>query len=226
MASGEMAPQEFEVFLSESLKNARSFSRSGALQYVFMDWRHLGCLLRAAEGVYGPLFQFCVWNKTNAGMGSFYRSKHELVPIYRVPGAPHRNNIKLGRYGRNRTNVWDYPGATVFGKTREDDLAMHPTVKPAAMVADAILDSTIKGELVLDIFAGSGSTFIAAHQTGRVGVGTEVDPAYVDVIVKRLQAATGKLAYLEGTHSTFDEVADRRRAGKIVRYRAYPRIAA
>ena len=143
-------------------------------------------------------------------MGSLYRSKHELVTVYKVGNAPHINNVELGRHGRNRTNVWDYAGVNTFRAGRLDELAMHPTVKPVALVADVIRDASHRSDLVLDPFAGSGTTIIAAEKTGRRACALEIDPHYVDVIVQRWQAYTGKLARLDATAASFEDVAEQR----------------
>ncbi len=203
MASGEMTDTEFTGFLNTSLGLAARFSRDGALHYVFMDWRHLPHLFAAAGSIYGELKNICVWNKTNAGMGSLYRSKHELVAVYKVGNVPHINNIELGRHGRYRTNVWDYAGINSFGRDRDSLLAIHPTVKPVALIGDAIKDCTRRGDLVLDPFCGSGTTIIAAEKTGRVAAAIEIDPHYVDAAVRRWQQMTGRVATLLATGDTF-----------------------
>ena len=161
-----------------------------------MDWRHIAELLQATSAVYTELKNLCVWSKTNAGMGSLYRSQHELIFVFKNGTAPHVNNVELGRFGRNRTNVWTYAGANSFGKQRDVDLAMHPTVKPVALVADAILDCSRRGDIVLDAFAGSGTTLIAAEKTGRRGYGIEIDPHYVDTTIRRF----GKVYGLKAIH--------------------------
>lgn len=168
MASGEMTPPEFTVFLRTVFGHLATFSLDGSLHYICMDWRHIGEVLNASEG-YSGLKNLCVWAKTNAGMGSLYRSQHELVFVFKNGITSHINNVELGRFGRNRTNVWTYAGVNAFGNDRNAELAMHPTVKPVALVADAILDSTHCGGIVLDAFAGSGTTLIAAEKTGRLG---------------------------------------------------------
>jgi DNA modification methylase len=159
-----------------------------------MDWRHLFELLSAGRAVYTQLKNICVWNKDNGGMGSLYRSKHELVCVFKVGEAPHLNNIELGRYGRYRTNVWDYAGVNTLKSNRLDELAMHPTTKPVALVADAIRDCTRRRDLVLDAFAGSGTTIIAAENTGRVAYALELDPGYVEVAIARWEKLTSKAA--------------------------------
>lgn len=191
MASGEMTDGAFVEFLKATLAPAISVSRDGAVHFVCMDWRHMPHLMEAG-GLYGAWLNLCVWNKSNAGMGSLYRSKHELVAVYRVGETPHFNAVELGRHGRNRTNVWDY--ASVNTRTRAAELEWHPTVKPAAMVADALQDVTRRGDLVLDVFLGSGTTLIAAERTGRVCRGIELDPAYVDIAIERWEAMTGETA--------------------------------
>jgi hypothetical protein len=168
MAAGEMTPAEFTGFLKSVFENLTQYSRQGSLHYIFMDWRHMQELLGAGK-VYSELKNLCVWAKTNAGMGSLYRSQHELVFVYKHGNAPHTNNVELGRFGRHQTNVWSYAGMNTFGKDRDSELAMHPTVKPLTMVADAMLDASRRREIVLDAFAGSGTTLLAAEKTGRRG---------------------------------------------------------
>lgn len=213
MASGEMTDTQFTGFLNTSLGLAVQFSKDGALHYVFMDWRHLPHLFAAASSIYGALKNICVWNKTNAGMGSLYRSKHELVAVYKVGDAPHINNIELGRHGRYRTNVWDYAGINSFGRDRDALLAMHPTVKPVALIADAIKDCTLRGDLVLDPFGGSGTTIIAAEKTGRVAAAIEIDSHYVDAAVRRWQQMTGRDATLLATGDTFAQCQEWQESG-------------
>lgn len=193
-ASGEMTQPEFTAFLRDTLGLAAQSCKDGAIAFVCMDWRHMGELIEAGTAVFSELKNLCVWNKTNAGMGSFYRSKHELVFVYKIGRAPHTNAFKLGETGRYRTNVWDYAGANTVGHDRDEALAMHPTVKPVELVADAILDCTRRGERVLDPFAGSGTTLIAAERTGRIAHILEYDPHYCDVILARFEALTGKSA--------------------------------
>lgn len=196
MASGEMSETEFRTFLAESLGACAKVSRDGAIHFVCMDWRHMEDVTDVGGDVYGSLLNLCVWNKSNAGMGSLYRSKHELVFVYRVGSAPHFNAVELGRHGRNRSNVWDYASVNSLVGSRRDDLALHPTVKPIALVSDALQDVTKRGDLVLDLFLGSGTTLLAAERSGRVFRGTEIDPAYVDVAIERWEAMTGKKAEL------------------------------
>lgn len=192
MASGEMSTTEFQAFLSETLGACVEVSRDGAVHFVCMDWRHMDDVSVVGQGTYGDLLNLCVWNKSNAGMGSLYRSKHELVFVYRVGSAPHQNMVELGRHGRNRTNVWDYASVNSFAGSRRADLELHPTVKPVGLVADAISDVTKRGDMVLDVFLGSGTSLIAAERTGRRFRGVDIDPAYVDVALARWQAMTGK----------------------------------
>ena len=205
-ASGEMSCEAFRAFLAACLGNAVRVSRPGAIHDVCMDWRHIADLIAVGEGLYDALLNLCVWNKGSAGQGSFYRSQHELVAIFRVGCAAHRNTVALGQFGRNRSNVWTYPGVAGFGRERAAALAMHPTVKPVALVADALRDCTLRGDRVLDPFLGSGSTVIAAEKVGRVTYGLEYDPRYVDTIIRRWQAYTGRDAILTGTETTFGEV--------------------
>ncbi|MCC7394213.1 MAG: site-specific DNA-methyltransferase [Sphingomonadaceae bacterium] len=192
-----MTTDQFRAFLTETIGAAVNVSRNGAVHFICMDWRHLDDVSAACGPLFGELLNLCVWNKSNAGMGSLYRSKHELVFVYRVGDAPHHNAVELGRHGRNRTNVWDYPSVNSFIGNRRDDLALHPTVKPTALVADAIQDVTRRGELILDTFLGSGTTLLAAERTGRVFCGVDIDPAYVDVAIDRWVAMTGGTPILE-----------------------------
>ncbi|WP_340586904.1 DNA methyltransferase [Erythrobacter alti] len=207
MASGEMSMDEFSAFLSEFIAAMLPHCKDGAVLDLCMDWRHLGELLSAIEGNGLSLINLCAWNKNNGGMGSLYRSKHELVFITKKGKAPHTNNVELGKHGRYRTNVWDYAGINTFGKDRMKDLADHPTVKPTALVADAIRDVTHPGEIVLDAFMGSGTTILACERTKRRGYGIEIEPGYVDVALRRWQALTGEQAVLLGTGQSFAEVA-------------------
>lgn len=194
MASGEMTAAEFTAFLAIVLKLLVSYTLDGSIHFVCMGWRSVLELLTAGQGVYSELKNLCVWVKDNAGMGSLYRSRHELVFVFKNGKAPHVNNVELGRRGRYRTNVWHYPGANSLHPGRQDELAMHPTVKPVAMVADAMLDCSRRGGIVLDCFAGSGTTLIAAERTGRRAYAMELDPKYVDVAVRRWQIQTGERA--------------------------------
>ena len=196
MASGEMDQAEFRAFLSDTLGACAKVSRDGAVHFVCMDWRHMEDVLTVGHNVYGNLLNLCFWNKSNAGMGSLYRSKHELIFVYKVGEAPHFNAVELGRHGRNRSNVWDYASVNSLQGSRREDLALHPTVKPIALVSDAIQDVTKRGELVLDLFLGSGTTLLAAERCGRAFRGTEIDPAYVDVAIERWEAMTGLKAQL------------------------------
>ncbi len=194
MASGEMSRGEFTVFLENTLANLAAFSADGSIHDIFMDWRHMAEILTAGGRVYTELKNLCVWNKSNAAMGSFYRSKHELVFVFKSGTAPHLNNFELGQHGRHRTNVWEYPGVNALGPGRLEELAMHPTVKPVALVADAILDTSRRGGIVLDAFAGSGTVFIAAERTGRRAYGIEIAPRYVETAIRRWEGYTGEQA--------------------------------
>ena len=212
MASGEMSEAEFTAFLTAVLGNLAATCTNGGLIYVAMDWRHLFELLSAGQAANLTQLNLCVWAKDNGGLGSFYRSQHELVAVFKVGDGPHINTIQLGRHGRYRTNVWHYPGVNSLRRGRMCDLAMHPTVKPVALVADAIKDCTRRGDLVLDAFLGSGTTLIAAEKTGRVAYGMELDPGYVDVAVRRWQRLTGDAAVHAETGQSFDELAIARAA--------------
>lgn len=209
-ASGEMSESQFTGFLAETLGNISRVVRDGAIAFVCMDWRHMGELLAAGSQSFTELKNLVVWNKTNGGMGAFYRSKHELVFVFKQGTATHTNTFGLGETGRYRTNVWDYAGISSIGANRSDELAMHPTVKPVALIADALRDCSRRGEIVLDGFGGSGSTLIAAEKTGRSGRLIEYDPIYCDTIVRRWQDYTGKRATLSGASSCFEDLADER----------------
>lgn len=204
MASGEMSVIQYTTFLSDMCSRLVEFSADGSIHFICIDWRHLRELLAAGHTVYTEFKNLCVWTKTNAGMGSFYRSQHELVLVFKNGTAPHINNIELGRFGRNRSNAWTYAGANTFSKTREADLAMHPTVKPLALVADAIMDCSKRGGIVLDSFAGSGTTLLAAQKTGRKGYGIEIDPHYVDITIGRFVELYGIKAVHGETEVDFE----------------------
>jgi DNA modification methylase len=207
MGVGEMSSSSFTAFLTETLGAAAKRCRDGAIAFVCMDWRHMSELLAAGRATFSELKNLCVWNKTNGGMGTFYRSKHELVFVFKVGTATHVNSFGLGDTGRYRTNVWDYPGISSMGTGRMDELSMHPTVKPAALVADAIRDCSLRGDIVLDSFGGSGTTLIAAETCGRAARLIEYDPAYCDTIVLRWERMTGKPAILSSTDRAFEDVA-------------------
>lgn len=210
MASGEMSEAEFIAFLVDSLGPAARLCRDGAIAYVCMDWRHMGELLAAGRQAFTELKNLCVWNKTNGGMGAFYRSKHELVFVFKVGTGVHTNNFGLGDGGRYRTNVWDYAGISTMSATRGEELAMHPTVKPVPLVRDALLDCSNRGDIVLDMFGGSGTTLIAAQKTGRRARLIEFDPRYCDVIIQRFEKLTGRKAKLMATDQNSDVIADLR----------------
>ncbi len=209
-ASGEMSQSQFTAFLADTLGNAASVMRDGAIAFVCMDWRHMGELLSAGNSVFTELKNLVVWNKTNGGMGAFYHSKHELLFVFKHGTAEHTNSFGLGETGRYRTNVWDYAGISSISGSRSEELAMHPTVKPVALIADAIRDCSRRGEVVLDCFGGSGSTLIAAEKTGRSARLIEYDPLYCDTIVRRWEKLAGKRALLAVTNETFEDLADNR----------------
>lgn len=205
-ASGEMSPPEFTMFLRSIFQCCAMFSVDGSIHYHFMDFRHMREMLDAGEGVYGKLKQLIVWNKGSGSLGAFYRSQHELVFCWKSGKAKHINNFMMGETGRLRTNIWDYKGASTFYKGRQQDLSDHPTIKNLALVMDAILDVSHRGDIVLDPFCGSGTSVLAAHRTGRRGMSIEVDPIYVDTALRRLADATG----IEAVHAdgrSFSEVA-------------------
>jgi DNA modification methylase len=218
MASGEMDRSEFTAFLRQAFRNLAAFSIDGALHYICIDWRHLDELLVAGRDAYSELKNLGVWVKDNAGMGSLYRSQHELVFVFKHGRNGHRNNVQLGQFGRNRSNVWHYPGANSLSRSGAEGnlLALHPTVKPVAMVADAILDCSARGEVVLDGFLGSGTTLIAAERTGRRCYGLELDPGYVDTTIRRWQGLTGGSARHAASGRPFDDLAREAEAANAV----------
>jgi len=210
VASGEMSAAEFTKFLRNIFEHLARNSADGALLFICMDWRHTEEMLSAAHAVYSEFKNLCVWVKENAGQGSLYRSQHELVFIFKNGKKAHRNNIQLGQYGRYRTNVWNYRRVNSLSRTTEEGSLslLHPTIKPVELVADAILDCTARGDIVLDAFLGSGTTLIAAERVGRACYGIELDPHYVDTIVRRWQAFTGQTAVQESTGRTFNEIEE------------------
>jgi DNA modification methylase len=212
MASGEMDEVEFMAFLTQACTLMARSLVEGSLVYLFMDWRHMNELLAAGRTAFTELKNLCVWDKGTGGMGSLYRSQHELVFIFKSGTARHRNNIQLGQYGRYRTNVWSYPGGNSFGREMEEGNlnALHPTVKPVALVADALLDASARGDIVLDPFLGSGTTVIAAERAGRVCYALELDPHYVDTAIRRWQNWTGHQARHATSSNLFDEIASQK----------------
>ena len=212
MASGEMSEAQFTTFLERSFRNLAAQSAEGSIHFVCMDWRHLHELLVAGRAVYSELKNICVWVKSNGGMGSLYRSQHEMVAVFKKGRARHVNNVDLGRFGRHRSNVWTYGGMNTFSKDRDKELALHPTVKPVALIADAILDCSRRGGIVLDSFAGSGTTLLAAERAGRRGYGIELDAHYVDAAIGRMATHAGHEAILAQTGEPFHQVGVRRLA--------------
>jgi DNA modification methylase len=208
MAAGEMSEAEFTTFLSRACSFLSRHSADGSLHFICMDWRHMGEMLAAGRQAYSELKNLCIWVKDNGGMGSLYRSQHELVFVFKNGRGSHRNNIQLGQFGRNRSNVWRYAGASSFARHTDEGnlLALHPTVKPVAMVADAILDCTARSEIVLDAFLGSGTTMIAAQRVGRHCYGLELDPIYIDTIIRRWQAFTGDSARHASSGQCFNDL--------------------
>lgn len=207
-ASGELTAAEFTAFLRTIFRNCVRFAANGSIHYHCMDWRHIREMLDAADGVYSGFKQLVVWKKQNAGMGTFYRSQHELLFVFKSGTAKHTNNFRLGQTGRYRTNVWEHAGANSFRKGRDRDLAAHATIKPTALVADAILDCSNRGDLILDPFSGSGTTLIAAHKTRRRGAAIELDPLHCDTSIRRLMAASGLDAIREDGARFADLEAD------------------
>jgi DNA modification methylase len=211
MASGEMSEEDFTAFLRGAFALLAENAADGAIHFISIDWRHLGEVMVAAKGVYSEFKNLCVWNKDNGGMGSLYRSKHELVFVFKSGAGAHVNNVQLGQHGRNRTNVWDFPGQNTFHGGRAADLAAHPTVKPVNLVAEAIRDVSRRNGIVLDPFGGSGTTIMAAHKTTRRARLIELDPAYVDVAIRRWETLTGGTAVIESTGRSFAQTAAERR---------------
>jgi DNA modification methylase len=214
MASGELSQASFVAFLTAALTTAADFSRNGAVHFICMDWRHIRELLEASGTVCHETLNLVVWVKTNAGQGSLYRSQHELIGVFRVGDGPHINNIELGRHGRNRSNVWHYAGVNAFRVGRLDELRAHPTVKPVAMVADAIKDVTRRRDVVLDTFSGSGTTILAAERVGRHAFALEIEPRFVDVAIRRWQTFTRRDAVHVDSGLTFDELAIQRQVAQ------------
>lgn len=217
MACGEMDEAAFTPFLAQAMRGLAAHSEDGALHYVCMDWRHLREVLAAGHEVYSDFKNLCVWAKDNAGMGSFYRSQHELVLVFKHGKGAHQNHVELGRHGRYRSNVWRYPGVNSFGRATEEGnlLALHPTVKPVGLVADAILDSSRRGEVVLDTFLGSGTTLMAAERVGRACCGLELDSLYVDTAIRRWQTLTGESAVLAASGASFEAVSQERKTAVL-----------
>ena len=215
MASGEMTEAEFIVFNATYLRSMVAHLKDGGIAMAFMDHHHLFELMTAARQTGLKHLNLCVWSKTNGGMGSLYRSQHELVLVLKHGSAPHTNAVELGRHGRYRTNVWSCAGANAFGATRDTDLADHPTVKPVALLAEAIRDVTRHGEIVIDAFSGSGSTILACERSRRTGYAVEIEPKYIDVAIRRWEKMTGRKAVLETTGQTFDEIAEERAARPV-----------
>ena len=205
-ASGEMSPEEFTDFLTQITRQLANWSEDGSMHFICMDWKHMGELLAAGSVSYTSFNNLCVWAKTNGGMGSLYRSRHELVFLFKNGNKPHINNVELGKHGRYRTNIWEYAGANAFGSSRDDDLSMHPTVKPTAMIADAIRDCSHRHHIILDPFGGSGSTMVAAERTNRKARLIELDPHYCDTIIKRMEKVYGLKAVLQSSGEEFAEV--------------------
>ena len=213
-ASGEMSSDEYIEFLVTSMGNAARVSVDGAVHYICHDWRHVREVSEAARKVYGAALNLCIWGKTNAGQGSFYRSAHELIGVFRAGDSTHQNNVELGKHGRNRSNLWIYAGVNSFGTDRMELLAMHPTVKPVALVADAMRDCTAKGDVVIDPFTGSGTTIVAAEKIGRKAYGIEIEPKYVDVAIQRWEVYTKREVVLDGDGRTYADIKAERLVAK------------
>ncbi|MEK7413961.1 MAG: DNA methyltransferase [Planctomycetota bacterium] len=212
MASGEMSESEFAQMMTEAFRVQAACGKPGALVYEFIDWRSEPLMRAVGEKIFGPALNVCIWVKPAGAMGSLYRSRYEMIVVFRVPGAKHVNNVLLGKHGRNRTNVWEYASPGGFGSERKN-LALHPSVKNKKMIADAIMDSTHRGDIVLDAFLGSGTTVLAAHEVGRIGYGVELDPAYVDLAIQRISEAVGKPPILDDGRPYEAVKADREAEG-------------
>ena len=212
-ASGEMTPEGFSAFLEQVLAAMQLWIPTGGLLYLFMDWRNVHRLINAALRQRLDLLNLAVWDKMTGGMGNLYRSTFELIPIFKKSAAPHTNNVQLGRYGRNRENVWRVPGLNQFSKDRQELLASHPTIKPTKLFTDIIKDASNRGDIVLDPFVGSGTTIIAAELTGRVARAIELDPVYVDLCIRRFEKRFGVEATHQETGLTFRVLAEQRRQG-------------
>ncbi len=210
MASGEMSSEEFTKFLTDNFTLCKKYSNDGAIQYNFMDWRHITEIKTALDSVFGDFINLCVWVKTSGGMGSLYRSQHELCLIFRNGKESHVNNVELGRHGRYRTNVWNYAGVNAFGR-HKGDIKLHPTVKPVEMLYDAILDVSKRGDIVLDTFLGSGSTLIAAHKAHRICRGIEYEPMYIDTTIRRFYELFGTDAVHLATGQTYSELLTKKK---------------
>lgn len=207
MASGEMSLAEFRSFIASAFNPLIKAIKNGGLVYCCIDWRSVDLVMAVAREMFGTILNVVVWNKTNAGQGSFYRSQHELILVLKVGDGPHCNGVELGKYGRNRSNVWTYAGANTFRKGRQEELSVHPTVKPVSLVADAMKDCTLPGDTVIDTFLGSGTTLLAAEKIGRRCLGIELEPKYVDLAIRRWQAFTKLDAYCAVTGRAFDDIA-------------------
>lgn len=225
MASGEMSEAEFTDFLERVFANLARISLDGSIHFVCMDWRHMREILTAGAEVYNELKNLCVWAKTNAGMGAFYRSQHELVFVFKSGCSPHLNTFELGQHGRHRSNVWSYPGANGLDSDRRATLALHPTVKPVGLVVDAILDCSKRGDIVLDPFLGSGTTVMAAERCGRRTYAMELDPRYVETAIRRWQDHTGEMAVHAETRLGFHELCAARDATAKSQTKKHVRVA-
>jgi DNA modification methylase len=216
MASGEMTEAEYAKFLDTVIKLLIAFSCAGSIHFIFSDWRHLRELLHTAHSRYSEFKNLLVWNKNNAGQGSFYRSKHELITVFKKGTSPHINNFGLGGKGRYRSNVLDYPGVNSLHPSRKGDLQLHPTTKPTSLVADLIRDCSRRNGIILDPFGGSGTTILAAERTGRIARVIEIDPLYVDVSIRRWERLTNVPTRHAETGLTFEEthLARARGAGR------------
>jgi DNA modification methylase len=224
MAAGEMSEEAYTAFLASFIRNTIAFSVDGSIHYLFIDWRHLPELLAAARPLYAEWKNLLVWNKTNAGQGSFYRSKHELVGVFKNGAASHINNFGLGAKGRHRSNVLDFPSVNCLHPARRGELDLHPTVKPVALVADLIRDCSRRNGIILDPFGGSGTTILAAERTGRIARVIELDPLYVDLAVRRWEQTTGMAARHAELGLNFTDLAAQRATPEPSSEPRYPEV--
>lgn len=224
MASGELSDGQYREKVHTWLSTASAVSRDDAVHYVCMDWRICPEVIQTARNVYGAMLNLVVWAKANAGMGSFYRSQHELIGVFRVGQSPHRNNVQLGKFGRSRSNLWSYAGVNGFRAGRMDELQAHPTPKPVGLVADAIRDCTRRDDVVLDTFVGSGTTLLAAERVGRRAFCLDIEPHYVDATIRRWQAFTRRDAVHADSGRTFNELAERGRVAIVSQLHKRPRL--
>jgi DNA modification methylase len=209
MAGGEMSREEFTAFIRDWMASSAAHLADGGLLATFIDWRSIDLVLACGRELGLQLLNIIVWAKSNGGQGSFWRSQHELLPVFKKGTAAHVNNVELGRFGRWRSNLWTYAGASTLGSDARDGLTVHPTVKPRLLLEDALLDVSQRDEIVLEPFGGSGSTLLAAERVGRICRAIEIDGPYCDLVIKRWQAMTGQDAIFEASGETYSQIVHR-----------------